>query len=123
MEWRCLDCNATRRIQQDWYALPEQTRHYRVYASNARAQASSGRRHSRPPSRADSPPASMKRTLDEVRDAVAARVTRPRSLHEGGHVYVVLLKESALRYGSADPGAVHGRCATSGPLRRGCCSR
>lgn len=34
MEWRRLHRNGMRQVQEDWYALHEQTRHCRVYVSN-----------------------------------------------------------------------------------------
>jgi transcriptional regulator with XRE-family HTH domain len=34
LEWRRLHRNGMRQVQEDWYALHEQTRHCRVYLSN-----------------------------------------------------------------------------------------
>jgi hypothetical protein len=45
----------------------------------------------------------------DIVEAVAARVARSRFLYEGGHVYVVLLEESVLRYRTAGPEAMRGQ--------------
>ncbi|CAL9329771.1 helix-turn-helix domain-containing protein [Streptomyces sp. enrichment culture] len=106
MEWRRLHRNGMRQVQEDWYALHEQTRHCRVYVSNL------------PPGFLQTPAfatALMEQitcfqgTTDDVAEAVAARVARSRFLYEGGHLYVVLLEESVLRYRTADPDAMRGQ--------------
>ncbi|MEV5567704.1 helix-turn-helix transcriptional regulator [Streptomyces sp. NPDC052196] len=106
MEWRRLHRNGMRQVQQDWYALHEQTRHCRVYLSNV------------PPGFLQTPAfatALMEQitrfqgTPDDVAEAVAARVARSRFLYEGGHRYVVLMEESVLRYRTADPEAMRGQ--------------
>lgn len=106
MEWRRLHRNGMRQVQEDWYALHEQTRHCRVYVSNL------------PPGFLQTPAfatALMEQitrfqgTPDDVAEAVAARVARSRFLYEGGHLYVVVLEESVLRYRTTDPGAMRGQ--------------
>jgi hypothetical protein len=106
MEWRRLHRNGMRQVQQDWYALHEQTRHCRVYVSNV------------PPGFLQTPAfatALMEQitrfqgTPDDVAEAVAARVARSRFLYEGGHRYVVLIEESVLRYRTAGPEAMRGQ--------------
>jgi hypothetical protein len=106
MEWRRLHQGGMRQVQQDWYALHEQTRHCRVYVSNV------------PPGFLQTPAfatALMEQitrfqgTPDDVAEAVAARVARSRFLYEGGHRYVVLLEESVLRYRTASPEAMRGQ--------------
>lgn len=106
LEWRRLHRNGMRQVQEDWYALHEQTRHCRVYVSNL------------PPGFLQTPAfatALMEQitrfqgTPDDVAEAVAARVARSRFLYEGGHRYVVLLEESVLRYRTADPEAMRGQ--------------
>ncbi|CAL9670803.1 hypothetical protein SUDANB151_07399 (plasmid) [Streptomyces sp. enrichment culture] len=106
MEWRRLHRNGMRQVQQDWYALHEQTRHCRVYVSNL------------PPGFLQTPAfatALMEQitrfqgTPDDVAEAVAARVARSRFLYEGGHRYVVLIEESVLRYRTAGPEAMRGQ--------------
>ncbi|MFK4024668.1 helix-turn-helix transcriptional regulator [Streptomyces sp. SM1] len=106
MEWRRLHRNGMRQVQEDWYALHEQTRHCRVYVSNL------------PPGFLQTPAfatALMEQitrfqgTPDDIAEAVAARVARSRFLYEGGHLYVVLLEESVLRYRTADPDAMRGQ--------------
>ncbi|MFF8696789.1 helix-turn-helix domain-containing protein [Streptomyces sp. NPDC015144] len=106
MEWRRLHQGGMRQVQQDWYALHEQTRHCRVYVSNL------------PPGFLQTPAfatALMQQitrfqgTPDDVAEAVAARVARSRFLYEGGHLYVVLIEESVLRYRTADPDAMRGQ--------------
>ncbi|MER5996430.1 helix-turn-helix domain-containing protein [Streptomyces viridosporus] len=106
MEWRRLHKDGMRKVQEDWYALHEQTRHCRVYVSNL------------PPGFLQTPAfatALMEQitrfqgTPNDIAEAVAARVARSRFLYEGGHVYVVLLEESVLRYRTADPDAMRGQ--------------
>ncbi|MEU1123851.1 helix-turn-helix transcriptional regulator [Streptomyces sp. NPDC005899] len=106
MEWRRLHQGGMRQVQEDWYALHEQTRHCRVYLSNV------------PPGFLQTPAfatALMQQitrfqgTPDDVAEAVAARVARSRFLYEGGHRYVVLMEESVLRFRTADPEAMRGQ--------------
>lgn len=106
MEWRRLHQGGMRQVQEDWYALHEQTRHCRVYLSNV------------PPGFLQTPAfatalmnqiTAFQGTPNDVAEAVAARVARSRFLYEGGHRYVVLLEESVLRYQTADPEAMRGQ--------------
>ncbi|MCX5346190.1 helix-turn-helix domain-containing protein [Streptomyces atratus] len=106
MEWRRLHRNGMRQVQEDWYALHEQTRHCRVYLSSL------------PPGFLQTPAfatalmnqiTTFQGTPDDVAEAVAARVARSRFLYEGGHRYVVLMEESVLRYRTADPEAMRGQ--------------
>lgn len=106
MEWRRLHRNGMRQVQQDWYALHEQTRICRVYLSNV------------PPGFLQTPAfatalmnqiTAFQGTPDDVAEAVAARVARSRFLYEGGHRYVVLMEESVLRFRTADPEAMRGQ--------------
>jgi transcriptional regulator with XRE-family HTH domain len=105
-EWRRLHQGGMRQVQEDWYALHEQTRHCRVYLSNV------------PPGFLQTPAfatalmnqiTAFQGTPNDVAEAVAARVARSRFLYEGGHRYVVLLEESVLRYQTADPEAMRGQ--------------
>ncbi|MCX5345775.1 helix-turn-helix domain-containing protein [Streptomyces atratus] len=106
LEWRRLHRNGMRQVQEDWYALHEQTRHCRVYLSSL------------PPGFLQTPAfatalmnqiTTFQGTPDDVAEAVAARVARSRFLYEGGHRYVVLMEESVLRYQTADPEAMRGQ--------------
>jgi transcriptional regulator with XRE-family HTH domain len=106
MEWRRLHQGGMRQVQEEWYALHEQTRHCRVYLSNV------------PPGFLQTPAfatALMQQitrfqgTPDDVAEAVAARVARSRFLYEGGHRYVVLMEESVLRFRTAEPEAMRGQ--------------
>ncbi|MEV3898478.1 helix-turn-helix domain-containing protein [Streptomyces anulatus] len=106
MEWRRLHQSGMRQVQENWYALHEQTRHCRVYLSNV------------PPGFLQTPAFAtalmnqitrFQGTPNDVAEAVAARVARSRFLYEGGHRYVVLLEESVLRYQTADPEAMRGQ--------------
>ncbi|MFF2236264.1 helix-turn-helix domain-containing protein [Streptomyces anulatus] len=106
MEWRRLHQGGMRQVQEDWYALHEQTRHCRVYLSNV------------PPGFLQTPAfatalmnqiTAFQGTPNDVAEAVAARVARSRFLYEGGHRYVVLIEESVLRYQTADPEAMRGQ--------------
>lgn len=106
MEWRRLHRNGMRQVQQDWYALHQQTRICRVYLSNV------------PPGFLQTPAfatalmnqiTAFQGTPDDVAEAVAARVARSRFLYEGGHHYVVLMEESVLRFRTASPDAMRGQ--------------
>ncbi|MEH0541486.1 helix-turn-helix transcriptional regulator [Streptomyces sp. NPDC006632] len=106
LEWRRLHRNGMRTVQEDWYALHEQTRVCRVYVSNvppgffqttAFATALMGQI------------TAFQGTPNDVSEAVAARVARSRFLYEGGHRYVVLMEESVLRFRTADPDAMRGQ--------------
>lgn len=106
MEWRRLHRGGMRQVQQDWYALHEQTRLCRVYLSNV------------PPGFLQTPAfatalleqiTAFQGTPNDVAEAVAARVARSRFLYEGGHRYVVVMEESVLRFRTADPDAMRGQ--------------
>ncbi|MGW5990307.1 helix-turn-helix domain-containing protein [Streptomyces anulatus] len=106
MEWRRLHQGGMRQVQEDWYALHEQTRHCRVYLSNV------------PPGFLQTPAFAtalmnqitrFQGTPNDVAEAVATRVARSRFLYEGGHRYVVLIEESVLRFRTADPEAMRGQ--------------
>ncbi|MFL4910600.1 helix-turn-helix domain-containing protein [Streptomyces sp. MMS24-I2-30] len=106
MEWRRLHQGGMRQVQEDWYALHQQTRHCRVYLSNV------------PPGFLQTPAfatalmnqiTAFQGTPNDVAEAVAARVARSRFLYEGGHRYVVLMEESVLRYRTADLEAMRGQ--------------
>lgn len=106
MEWRRLHRGGMRKVQQDWYALHEQTRMCRVYLSNV------------PPGFLQTPAfatalmqqiTAFQGTPDDVAEAVAARVARSRFLYEGAHRYVVVMEESVLRFRTADPDAMRGQ--------------
>ncbi|MEV7856432.1 helix-turn-helix transcriptional regulator [Streptomyces sp. NPDC088183] len=106
LEWRRLHRNGMRTVQEDWYALHEQTRVCRVYVSNVPpgffqttgfATALMGQI------------TAFQGTPNDVSEAVAARVARSRFLYEGGHRYVVLMEESVLRFRTADPDAMRGQ--------------
>ncbi|MER7658281.1 helix-turn-helix domain-containing protein [Streptomyces albidoflavus] len=106
MEWRRLHRTGMRKVQEDWYALHQQTRHCRVYLSTL------------PPGFLQTPAfatalmtqiTTFQGTPNDVAEAVAARVARSRFLYEGGHRYVVLLEEAVLRYRTANPEAMRGQ--------------
>ncbi|GAA2504829.1 DUF5753 domain-containing protein [Streptomyces gobitricini] len=102
LEWRRLHKDGMRKVQQDWNTLHERTRVCRVYVSNV------------PPGFLQTP-AFATALMEQITrfqgtpDDVAARVARSRFLYEGGHLYVVLLEESVLRYRTADPDAMRGQ--------------
>jgi transcriptional regulator with XRE-family HTH domain len=106
MEWRRLHRGGMRHVQQDWYALHEQTRPCRVYLSNVL------------PGFLQTPAfatallqqiTAFQGTPNDVAEAVAARVARSRFLYEGGHRYVVVMEESVLHFRTADPDAMRGQ--------------
>ncbi|MFD4756417.1 helix-turn-helix domain-containing protein [Streptomyces sp. NPDC058426] len=106
LEWRRLHRNGMRTVQENWYALHEQTRVCRVYVSNV------------PPGFFQTPGfatalmsqiTAFQGTPDDVSEAVAARVARSRFLYEGHHRYVVLMEESVLRFRTAGPDTMRGQ--------------
>ncbi|MEV8605972.1 helix-turn-helix transcriptional regulator [Streptomyces griseoviridis] len=106
LEWRRLHQGGMRTVQEDWYALHEQTRVCRVYVSNV------------PPGFFQTTGfatalmdqiTAFQGTPNDVSEAVAARVARSRFLYEGGHRYVVLMEESVLRFRTAAPDAMRGQ--------------
>ncbi|RSS84744.1 XRE family transcriptional regulator [Streptomyces sp. WAC02707] len=105
-EWHRLHGNGMRKVQQDWYALHEQTRHCRVYLSNL------------PPGFLQTPAfatalmeqiTAFQNTPNDIAEAVAARVARSRFLYEGEHRFVILMEESVLRFRTADPETMRGQ--------------
>lgn len=105
-EWRRLHKDGMRKVQQNWNTLHQRTRICRVYVSNA------------PPGFfqtagfATAPMEQITRFLgtpNGVAEAVAARIAPFRFLYEGGHCYAVLMKESVLRYRTAEPEATRGQ--------------
>jgi transcriptional regulator with XRE-family HTH domain len=106
VEWRRLQRNGMRKVQENVYALNERARLCRVYASNVVPG------FFQTPSYATELMRSITRfqgTPDDVTEAVAARVARSRFLYEGGHRFVVLMEESVLRYRIGDAEVMRGQ--------------
>ncbi|EKX63922.1 XRE family transcriptional regulator [Streptomyces ipomoeae] len=98
-EWRRLQRNGMRKVQEDFYTLHEQAQVCRVYVSNV------------VPGFFQTPAyatalmetiTDFQGTPNDVPEAVAARVARSRFLYEGGHRFVVLMEECVLRYRIGD---------------------
>ncbi|MGK5641629.1 helix-turn-helix domain-containing protein [Streptomyces sp. URMC 126] len=105
-EWRRLQRNGMRRLQENVYELNERASHQRVYVSNV------------VPGFFQTPAyaaALMQRitdfhgTPDDVAEAVAARVARSRFLYEGGHRYAVVMEETVLRHRIGTPETMAGQ--------------
>ncbi|MBB5117908.1 XRE family transcriptional regulator [Streptomyces eurocidicus] len=98
-EWRRLQRTGLRRLQESRMPLYERTKNFRGYASHVvpglfqtPAYASAllsviGRFHGTP---------------DDTAEAVRARMSRARVLHEGEHRFALLVEESVLRYQIGD---------------------
>ncbi|MFC9930295.1 helix-turn-helix domain-containing protein [Streptomyces sp. NPDC127190] len=99
VEWRRLQRDGMRKVQEDFYRLHEQAQLCRVYVSNV------------VPGFFQTPAyatalmetiTDFQGTPNDVSEAVAARVARSRFLYEGGHRFVVLMEECVLRYRIGD---------------------
>ncbi|MBV6698513.1 helix-turn-helix transcriptional regulator [Kitasatospora aureofaciens] len=106
VEWRRLQRNGMRKVQENVYALNERARLCRVYVSNVVPG------FFQTPAYATALMRSITQfqgTPDDVTEAVAARVARSRFLYEGGHRFVVLVEESVLRYRIGDAEVMRGQ--------------
>ncbi|EST31598.1 XRE family transcriptional regulator [Streptomyces roseochromogenus subsp. oscitans DS 12.976] len=99
VEWRRLQRNGMRKVQEDFFALHAQAQICRSYVSNV------------VPGFFQTPAyatalmetiTDFQGTPNDVPEAVAARVARSRFLYEGGHRFVVLMEECVLRYRLGD---------------------
>lgn len=106
VEWRRLQRNGMRKVQENVYTLNEQARLCRVYVSNVVPG------FFQTPAYATALMRSITQfqgTPDDVAEAVAARVARSRFLYEGGHRFVVLMEETVLRYRIGDAETMRGQ--------------
>ncbi|WKX70918.1 helix-turn-helix transcriptional regulator [Streptomyces sp. XD-27] len=106
VEWRRLQRNGMRQIQESVYALNEQSSHQRVYVSNVMPG------FFQTPAYASALMESITDfhgTPNDVTEAVAARVARSRFLYEGGHRYAVIMEEAVLRYRIGDRETMDGQ--------------
>ncbi|MGW1867982.1 DUF5753 domain-containing protein [Streptomyces mauvecolor] len=95
VEWRKLQRNGMRKVQEDIYTWYENTRVCRTYVSNVvpgflqtPAYATALMRNI----------TEFQGTPDDVTEAVAARVARSRFLYEGNRRFVVLMEEAVLHH-------------------------
>ncbi|MET8540003.1 helix-turn-helix transcriptional regulator [Kitasatospora sp. NPDC004799] len=106
VEWRRLQRDGMRKVQENVYALNDVARLCRVYVSNVVPG------FFQTPAYATALMRSITQfqgTPDDVAEAVAARMARSRFLYEGGHRYVVLMEESVLRYRIGDAEVMRGQ--------------
>lgn len=105
-EWRRLQRNGMRKVQEDFYALHEQARLCRAYVSNV------------VPGFLQTAPyiTALLRTItrfqgtpDDVAEAVTARIARSRFLYEGGHRFAVVMEEAVLRHRIGTPEEMAGQ--------------
>ncbi|MFG2905083.1 helix-turn-helix domain-containing protein [Kitasatospora sp. NPDC048286] len=105
-EWRRLQRDGMRKVQENVYGLNERTRLCRVYVSNVVPGFFQTPAYATALMRAIT---QFQGTPDDVAEAVAARVARSRFLYEGGHRFVVLMEEAVLRYRIGDPDVMRGQ--------------
>ncbi|MFE3070820.1 helix-turn-helix domain-containing protein [Streptomyces sp. NPDC059247] len=94
IEWRRLQRNGLRKVQEDFYTLHERSALCRAYVSNVVP----GFFQTAPYATAVFHAVTrFLGTPDDVAEAVASRVARGRLLHEGGHRFAVVMEEWVLR--------------------------
>jgi transcriptional regulator with XRE-family HTH domain len=99
VEWRRLHRSGLRAIQESAVPLYERTRLFRAYSSRVVPGFLQTRAYA---TALLSTVAAFRETPNDVEDAVQARLDRSRVLHEGGHRFVMIVEESALRYRIGD---------------------
>jgi transcriptional regulator with XRE-family HTH domain len=95
LEWRRLQRNGMRKVQEDFNTLHERAALARVYASNVIPG------FFQTPAYATALLHTITRfqhTPDDVAEAVAARIARSRFLYEGDHRFAVVIEEAVLRH-------------------------
>ncbi|MFF7633706.1 helix-turn-helix domain-containing protein [Kitasatospora sp. NPDC008050] len=106
LEWRQLQRNGMKKVQENFYALHERAELSRVYVSNV------------VPGFFQTPAYAtallktitrFQRTPDDVSAAVAARLARCRFLYEGGHRFAVVMEETVLRHRIGDAATMAGQ--------------
>lgn len=106
LEWRRLQRDGMRKVQEDFYALHEQARLCRTYVSNV------------VPGFLQTAPyitallrsiTRFQGTPDDVAEAVTARIARSRFLYEGGHRFAVVMEEAVLRHRIGSPEEMAGQ--------------
>ncbi|KPI05896.1 hypothetical protein OK074_4386 [Actinobacteria bacterium OK074] len=106
MEWRRLQRNGMRKVQDDLLRVYAENRITRSYVSNVVPG------FFQTPAYATALMESItdfQGTPNDVPEAVAARVARSRFLYEGGHRFVVLMEETVLRYRVGDTETMRGQ--------------
>ncbi|WP_369273857.1 helix-turn-helix domain-containing protein [Streptomyces sp. R11] len=106
VQWRQLHSDGMRRVHEKTLPLYQRTRHFRVYASNLvpgmlqTADYATGLLRSI---------TDFQGTPDDVADAVQARLNRSRVVHEGNHLFALLLEETVLYYRVCDDASMAGQ--------------
>ncbi|MGW3952963.1 helix-turn-helix domain-containing protein [Streptomyces sp. NPDC004752] len=101
--WAQIHRDGMRRVHEKTVPLYERTTHFRVYASNLvpgmlqTADYATGLLRSI---------TEFQGTPDDVADAVQARLNRSRVVHEGTHLFALLLEEAVLYYRVCDDTAM-----------------
>ncbi|MBB5117660.1 XRE family transcriptional regulator [Streptomyces eurocidicus] len=106
VQWKRLHRTGLRRIQESYVPLYEQTRHFRVYCSSVVPGFLQTEAYA---TALLSSIASFRQAPDDVADAVAARLTRSRVIHDGNRRFAMLVEESVLRYRLGDAEAMAGQ--------------
>ncbi|WP_327073236.1 DUF5753 domain-containing protein [Kitasatospora purpeofusca] len=95
VEWRRLTRTGLRHAQQARVPLYTRTRHFRAYSSRVVPGALQTREYATALLRTV---ADVRRTPDDVADAVEARLARSGVVFESGRRFVAVIEESVLRY-------------------------
>jgi transcriptional regulator with XRE-family HTH domain len=106
MEWRRLQRNGLRKVQEDFYTLHERTSLCRVYVSNVVPG------FFQTPAYATALLQAVTRfmgTPNDVTEAVASRMARSTFLYEGGHRFAVVMEECVLRSQIGDAATMAGQ--------------
>jgi len=106
IEWRRMERAGLRQAQEARLPLYERTRRFRAYSS----WLVPGLIQTRAYTTAALQAIQQRRALvDDVAQAVAARIARQHVLHEGDHRFAFLIEESVLRGGIGGPGVMAGQ--------------
>ncbi|MER5351686.1 helix-turn-helix transcriptional regulator [Kitasatospora sp. NPDC002551] len=106
VEWRRITRAGLRQVQQARVPLYSRTSLFRAYSSRVVPGALQTREYAGALLRTV---ADVRRTPDDVADAVEARLARSRVVFEGGRRFVAVIEESVLRYRIGDEAVMAGQ--------------
>ncbi len=106
VQWRHINRDGMRRIQEKAVPLYQSTRSFRVYASNVVPGMLQTAEYARGLLRSIT---DFRGTPDDVDQAVQARLDRSRVIREGDHRFALLVEEAVLRYRVCDDDAMAGQ--------------
>ncbi|MBD0670352.1 helix-turn-helix domain-containing protein [Streptomyces sp. CBMA156] len=106
VEWRRITRTGLRHAQEARVPLYTRTRHFRAYSSRVVPGALQTREYAGALLRTV---ADVRRTVDDVADAVEARLARSSVVFEGGRRFVAVIEESVLRYRIGDDTVMAGQ--------------